>query len=134
MDDSIGAPKAFQVSECSDQLDPMRASCGIFAQHYRLWQNCGTHRPGRGQNYAAARQDSNLQSPPLYADAFSIGRGAIAVTGMHCYSQDMPLRDLPHRCWETELAKAWKVENLPEAAHSNLDSTHARLEPGLGGN
>ena len=27
------APKALQTSECSDLLDPMRASCWIFAQH-----------------------------------------------------------------------------------------------------
>ena len=27
------APKALQASECSELLDPMRASCGIFAQH-----------------------------------------------------------------------------------------------------
>ena len=27
------APKALQASDCSDLLDPMRASCGIFAQH-----------------------------------------------------------------------------------------------------
>ena len=27
------APKALQASECSELLDPMRASCWIFAQH-----------------------------------------------------------------------------------------------------
>ena len=27
------APKAFQASECSELLDPMRASCWISAQH-----------------------------------------------------------------------------------------------------
>ena len=27
------APKALQASECGELLDPMRASCGIFAQH-----------------------------------------------------------------------------------------------------
>ena len=27
------APKALQASECSERLDPMRASCGISAQH-----------------------------------------------------------------------------------------------------
>ena len=27
------APKALQASECSELLDPMRASCGILAQH-----------------------------------------------------------------------------------------------------
>ena len=27
------APKALQTSECSELLDPMRASCWIFAQH-----------------------------------------------------------------------------------------------------
>lgn len=26
-------PKALQASECSELLDPMRASCWIFAQH-----------------------------------------------------------------------------------------------------
>ena len=28
------APKALQASECNELLDPMRASCWIFAQHY----------------------------------------------------------------------------------------------------
>jgi hypothetical protein len=27
------APKALQASECSELLDPVRASCWIFAQH-----------------------------------------------------------------------------------------------------
>ena len=43
------APKALQASECSELLDPMRASCWIFAQH----------QPGKFTNIGAGTITAN---------------------------------------------------------------------------
>ena len=75
---ALEAPKALQASECSELLDPMRASCWISAQH----------SPGEFAIPGAATQ---LEVPRRIAVLVALcGFSTRATSSLHCLAPLLP--------------------------------------------